>query len=180
MGIERLVSAESLLQPGQISVRDFVRSIANSEPIGKSFFIRTHKLGLSSLITSIYWAGLPTANQRSFHVELYNSEGYEAEINSYIDSAEYQENFGENIVPYYRGFRPKKGKKPSDLTGYSNYTGVMLLRSLPKSNPSPADLGSSEKYGFADIHGLHRPSPWGDFRRLERPTLPSHRNARFG
>ncbi|WP_338038247.1 phycobilisome rod-core linker polypeptide [Neosynechococcus sphagnicola] len=38
----------------------------------------------------------------SSHLDLYESKGYEAEISSYIDSPEYQQSFGENVVPYYR------------------------------------------------------------------------------
>jgi phycocyanin-associated rod linker protein len=35
-------------------------------------------------------------------MSLYDSKGYDADIDSYIDSPEYQTSFGENIVPYYR------------------------------------------------------------------------------
>ena len=38
MSSERLTSAESLLLQGQISVKDFVRSIAHSETYRKKFF----------------------------------------------------------------------------------------------------------------------------------------------
>ena len=38
----------------------------------------------------------------SAHVQICNGQGYEAEIDSYIDSDDYIENFGENIVPYSR------------------------------------------------------------------------------
>ncbi len=47
----------------------------------------------------------------SEHVNLYVKQGYEAEINSYLDAAEYQENFGDQIVPYYRGFATQKNQK---------------------------------------------------------------------
>ncbi|MDX2239919.1 MAG: phycobilisome linker polypeptide, partial [Leptolyngbyaceae cyanobacterium bins.302] len=47
----------------------------------------------------------------SYHVDLYNAEGYEAEINSYIDSVEYQESFGDSVVPHYRGFETQRGQK---------------------------------------------------------------------
>ncbi|MEG4591673.1 phycobilisome rod-core linker polypeptide [Microcoleus sp. F6_B6] len=47
----------------------------------------------------------------AFHVDLYNAEGYEAEINSYIDSVEYEENFGKSVVPYYRGFATQRVQK---------------------------------------------------------------------
>jgi phycoerythrin-associated linker protein len=39
----------------------------------------------------------------SEHIVRCVAEGYEAEIDSYIDSNEYQAAFGENIVPYSRG-----------------------------------------------------------------------------
>lgn len=47
----------------------------------------------------------------AYHVDLYNSQGYEADINSYIDSVEYQQSFGDSIVPYYRGFQTVVGQK---------------------------------------------------------------------
>jgi phycocyanin-associated rod linker protein len=34
-------------------------------------------------------------------MDLYENKGYDADIDSYIDSSEYDAHFGENIVPYY-------------------------------------------------------------------------------
>ena len=45
----------------------------------------------------------------SEHVQIYNNLGYEAEIDSYISSDEYIENFGENVVPYTRGASTQTG-----------------------------------------------------------------------
>ncbi|WP_422614624.1 phycobilisome rod-core linker polypeptide [Aetokthonos hydrillicola] len=36
------------------------------------------------------------------HLNLYQSKGFDGDIDSYINSPEYQAYFGENIVPYYR------------------------------------------------------------------------------
>lgn len=47
----------------------------------------------------------------SRHVQIYNEQGYEAEINSYIDSEEYDDNFGENVVPYPRAVSTQTGIK---------------------------------------------------------------------
>ena len=47
----------------------------------------------------------------SAHVKLYNEQGYEAEINSYIDSDEYTANFGNNMVPLARGSLTQVGLK---------------------------------------------------------------------
>jgi phycocyanin-associated rod linker protein len=46
-----------------------------------------------------------------YHLDIYENQGYDAEIDSYIDSAEYQTNFGDNVVPYYRGFATQPGQK---------------------------------------------------------------------
>ena len=45
------------------------------------------------------------------HVKLYNEQGYEAEINSYIGSNEYFSSFGENIAPSARCNRSQVGAK---------------------------------------------------------------------
>lgn len=109
---ERLTSAESLLRQGQISVRDFVRFIAQSELYREKFFYSNSQTRLIELNYKHLLGRAPyDESEIAFHVDLYSSEGYEAEINSYIDSAEYQENFGENIVPYYRGFATQRGQK---------------------------------------------------------------------
>lgn len=47
----------------------------------------------------------------SEHVQICNGQGYEAEIDSYIDSDDYTQNFGENIVPYPRSIRSQTGIK---------------------------------------------------------------------
>ncbi|MEH2414499.1 phycobilisome linker polypeptide [Nostoc sp.] len=125
---ERLKSAESLLQQGEISVRGFVQAIAQSELYRNKFF---HSNSQTRFIELNYKHLLGRAPQDeseiSYHVELYNSQGYEVEINSYIDSLEYQESFGENIVPYYRGFKSQVGQKTVGFTrlfqlyrGYAN------------------------------------------------------------
>jgi phycocyanin-associated rod linker protein len=47
---------------------------------------------------------------------LYVQKGYEAEINSYLESAEYRDNFGDQIVPYYRGFVSQRNQKTVGFT----------------------------------------------------------------
>jgi phycoerythrin-associated linker protein len=47
----------------------------------------------------------------SEHVRRCIEEGYDAEIDSYMDSDEYQANFGENTVPFNRGAVTQNGIK---------------------------------------------------------------------
>lgn len=108
MKSERLSSAESLLRQGCISVRDFVRAIALSELYREKFFYPNFQTRFIELNYKHLLGRVPyDESEIAYHVDLYTSQGYEAEISSYIDSVEYQENFGDNIVPYYRDFITK-------------------------------------------------------------------------
>lgn len=112
MASERLTSAESLLRQGQISVRDFVRAIAQSELYRDKFFHSNPQIRFIELNYKHLLGRTPyDESEIAFHVDLYNAQGYEADINSYIDSPEYRENFGDWIVPYYRGFATQRGQK---------------------------------------------------------------------
>ncbi|MBW4654004.1 MAG: phycobilisome linker polypeptide [Kaiparowitsia implicata GSE-PSE-MK54-09C] len=112
MGSERLVSAESLLRQGQTSVQDFVRAIALSELYKEKFFYSTPQVRFIELNFKHLLGRAPyDESEISHHVDLYNQQGYDAEINSYLDSAEYQESFGNGVVPHYRGFQTQRGQK---------------------------------------------------------------------
>jgi phycocyanin-associated rod linker protein len=103
MQSERLTSAESLLRQGQIKVRDFVRALAQSELYRSKFFYSNFQVRFIELNYKHLLGRAPYDEAEiAYHNDLYSSEGYEAEINSYIDSLEYQQSFGENVVPHYR------------------------------------------------------------------------------
>ena len=97
---ERLTTAESLLRDGDITVRGFVRAIAVSELYRSLFFENSSQYRFIEMNCK-HFLGRAPLNQAeiSQHVQIYNNEGYEAEIDSYLDSPEYLNAFGENIVP---------------------------------------------------------------------------------
>ncbi len=112
MESERLVSAESQFCDGNISLREFVRAVAKSDFYRARYFescapYRFVELNFKHLL------GRAPADQAelSEHIQRCVNEGYEAEIDSYIDSVEYSEKFGENIVPYYVGAKSQVGQK---------------------------------------------------------------------
>lgn len=112
MESERLVTAESQLADGSFSVRDFVRAVGQSEFYRERFFEKCAPYRFVEL-NFMHFLGRPPESQAevSEHIVRCITEGYEAEINSYIDSDEYQANFGENVVPYNRGSRTESGLK---------------------------------------------------------------------
>jgi len=160
MASERLVSAESLLRQGEISVRDFVRALALSELYREKFFStgpqnRFIELNFKHLLGRAPY----DQSEVAYHSGLYNSQGYEAEINSYIDSAEYLDSFGDNVVPHYRGYLTQRGQKmvgfPRFFQLYRGYgtsdrtqrSGVRarLTRDLAKNSAAPAsDAGTGQ------------------------------------
>ncbi|MEO0968254.1 MAG: phycobilisome linker polypeptide [Cyanobacteria bacterium J06639_18] len=128
MASERLTSIESLLFNGSITIREFVRAVAKSE-LYKSKFLygsfqtRTIELNLKHLLGRAPY----DESEVIYHLDLYQSKGFEADIDSYIDSAEYDENFGDYVVPFYRGFSTQFQQKTVGFTrmfqlyrGYAN------------------------------------------------------------
>lgn len=109
---ERLSSAESQLCQGTITVREFVRTLALSELYRQRFFYSTPQVRFIELNYKHLLGRAPNdESEIAEQTNLYVSEGYEAAINSLIDSPEYQDNFGESIVPYYRGFNSEQNQK---------------------------------------------------------------------
>ncbi|HAG81266.1 MAG TPA: photosystem I reaction center subunit XII, partial [Cyanobacteria bacterium UBA12227] len=101
MESQRLTSAESLLRQREIGVKDFVRALGQSQLYREKYFYSNQQTRFVELNYKHFLGRAPyDQSEISYHIELYNQQGYEAEINSYIDSAEYQENFGNSIVPY--------------------------------------------------------------------------------
>ena len=86
---------------------------------------RTHELNFKHLL-----GRAPDSYQETiYHSNILDTQGYEADIDCYIDSPEYQEAFGENIVPYYRGYQTQTGKR---LLGYTYM--FEMLESLSTSD----------------------------------------------
>ncbi|HEY9653239.1 MAG TPA: phycobilisome linker polypeptide [Coleofasciculaceae cyanobacterium] len=165
MKSERLVSAESLLRDGNISVREFVRCVAKSELYKSKFFYNHFQTRFIELNYKHLLGRAPyDESEVVFHLDLYHEQGYDAEIDSYIDSVEYQTNFGDGIVPYYRGFATQTGQKTVGFNrmfqlyrGYANSDSAQvggkvsrLARELATNSASSivGPSGSNENWSF--------------------------------
>ncbi len=128
MQSERLTATESLLCNGSLTVRDFVRAVAKSELYKTKFLYdnfqtRVIELNLKHLLGRAAY----DESEVIYHLDLYQNKGFEADIDDYIDSAEYEASFGDYIVPYYRGFATQTQQKTVGFTrmfqmyrGYAN------------------------------------------------------------
>jgi phycoerythrin-associated linker protein len=107
---DRLAVAEAQLCNGTITVRDFVRMVAQSELYRSRFFVAASQYRFIELNCKHLLGRAPQDQAEiSQHVQTYAEYGYEAEIASYIDSTEYMTSFGENVVPYARGSQTQAG-----------------------------------------------------------------------
>jgi phycocyanin-associated rod linker protein len=105
MECERLVGAESLLVRGVITVREFVRAIAVSDLYREKFLYPNFHVRFIELNYKHLLGRAPyDQSEISYHLDLFLNQGYDAEIDSYLSSTEYNNSFGDNIVPYHRDF----------------------------------------------------------------------------
>lgn len=103
MEFERALSAESKFLEGYTSTRELVRSVALSPEYARRFFETNAPYRFVELNFKHLLGRAPSSQKEvSEHIQILANEGYDAEINSYIDSAEYQSMFGEDTVPFMR------------------------------------------------------------------------------
>jgi Phycobilisome Linker polypeptide len=111
MESERPIFAESQLRNGELTVRGFIRALVKSDVYKTRFFYKTSQNRAIELSHKLLLGRAPYDQAEiSRHLDLYESQGYDAEMDSYLDSEEYVENFGEDTVPYFRGFKYQVGQ----------------------------------------------------------------------
>lgn len=141
MESERLVVPESQLKRGEISVREFVRQIAKSELYRSRFFDVCPRYRYTELTFKHLLGRAPDGYQETkHHSNILDTAGFEADIDSYIDSDEYQNAYGEDIVPYYRGYKTQTGK---NMVGFTYM--FQLLRGASSSDLKGSLAGKSAK-----------------------------------
>ena len=194
MESERLKGAESLLRNGSINVREFVRTVAKSELYKGKFFYNNFQTRVIELNYKHLLGRAPfDESEVVYHLDLYENEGFDAEIDSYIDSVEYQENFGENVVPYYR-FNNQVGDRGVAFPrlfrlyrGYANSDRSQLERNSTRLatelgqgsvsaivGPSGANSGWAyrpSKAGTTPSKALGGTVPFGQVRKLFRVEI---------
>lgn len=114
---DELKAAESLLRQGILTVREFVRTVAKSSSYRRRFMYdnsqtRAIELNFKHLLGRAPSDGKDIAR----HLDIYHTQGHNGEVDSYVDSVEYVEAFGDNIVPYARGFEYRTAFSTRDFT----------------------------------------------------------------
>ncbi|MCP9848627.1 phycobilisome rod-core linker polypeptide [Cyanobium sp. Morenito 9A2] len=105
MQSERLEGAESLFRNGYYNVRELVRAVAKSGQYRSRFFENCNPYRFIELNHKHLLGRAPhNRDEMLHHFTILQEQGVDAEIDSYIDSPEYQERFGLDVVPYIHGW----------------------------------------------------------------------------
>ncbi|WP_087069292.1 phycobilisome linker polypeptide [Cyanobium sp. NIES-981] len=112
MQSERLTQTESLFKHNLLSVREFVRQVAKSGLYRSKFFENCNPYHFIELNHKHLLGRAPNNKAEMLHhFTILQEQGYDAEIDSYIDSSEYQQRFGEETVPYVHGWDYSSGQQ---------------------------------------------------------------------
>jgi phycoerythrin-associated linker protein len=144
MASERLEGPESLFKRGYLSVREFVRQVAKSGLYRSKFFESTNPYRFIELNFKHLLGRAPQNKAEMLHhFTILQEQGFDAEIDSYLDSAEYQDRFGEEVVPYLHGFgysKAQQGLQFSYMLQLTRGVGASvrgdLLRNQSRLNPA--------------------------------------------
>ena len=145
MESERQLVPESQFKLGEISVREFVRRIAKSDLYRSRFFETCARYRYIELAFRHLMGRAPIDFQEMRdHSERLDAKGYDADIDSFLDCDDYQNAFGEWIVPYQRGW------KTESCTTLQEFTwSFQLLRGNSSSSLKGDLAGISSKLGGA-------------------------------
>ena len=139
MESERVAIPESQFKLGELSVREFVRAVGKSDLYRSRFFDSCPRYRATELNFKHFLGRAPDGlEEMRYHSTILDTEGFEADIDSYLDSDEYQDAYGENIVPYYRGYKTQPGR---NMVGFTHM--FAMLRGASSSDLKGSLAGKS-------------------------------------
>ena len=164
MESERLAVPESQFKRGELTVRDFVRAVAKSDLYRSRFFETSPRYRFIELNFRHLLGRAPNSyDEMKAHSAVLDSAGFEADIDSYLDSDEYQNVFGQDFVPYIRGYKTEasnmvgfthtfelvRGASSSSLKGSINGTKPRLNSLVINATPTPVISPASDGATFS-------------------------------
>jgi phycoerythrin-associated linker protein len=162
MESERLVVPESQFKRGELSVREFVRAVAKSGLYRTRFVEAVPRYRYIELAYRHLLGRAPNSyDEMKMHSAVLDTKGFEADIDSFLDSDEYHNVFGENFVPYIRGY------KTEAITHMVGFTHTFQLVRGASTSSLKADLaGKSPKLNALVINAQATPvtTPGNTFR----------------
>lgn len=157
---QRLTAAETRLESGQISMREFIRILAKSEAFRKTYWTSLYVMKAVEFIHRRL-LGRPTYGRQETnkYFDICAKKGFYALVDAILDSPEYYEAFGEDTVPYERYLTPagvaQRTTRPASL-GFKGTTVKpdaptprFVELGQPKSMRTEGDMGDRVAQGVS-------------------------------
>ena len=167
MESERLAVPESQFKRGELTVRDFVRAVAKSDMYRARFFESCPRYRNIELNFRHLLGRAPNSfEEMKAHSAILDTQGFEADIDSYIDSDEYQNVFGQDFVPYIRGYKTEA----SNMVGFTHT--FELVRGASSSSLKGSINGKKPRLNGLVINATATPviSPSSSGAAFQTPT----------
>jgi phycobilisome core-membrane linker protein len=138
---QRLKVAEIKLENGEITMREFIRQLAKSETFRKMYWSSLYVMKAVEYIHRRL-LGRPTYGRQETnrYFDICAKQGFYALIDAIIDSPEYSEAFGEDVVPYERYVTPTGLAMRSLRAGSVGFKGALVKPDAP--TPKFVELGA--------------------------------------
>ena len=141
---QRLKTAENKLENGDITTREFIRSLAKSEVFRKMYWSSLYVMKAVEYIHRRL-LGRPTYGRQETnkYFDICSKQGFYALVDAVIDSQEYGEAFGEDTIPYERYLTTAGLSMRAIRSGTMADRG--MAQNMPESTPRFVALGQSER-----------------------------------
>ena len=142
---QRLKVEEIKLENGDITVREFVRSLAKSDNFRNIFWTKLYVVKAIEIIHRRL-LGRPTygRNEMNKYFDIAAKKGFYAIVDEMIDSLEYSESFNEDMVPYERYLTPAGVSARNLRVGTIADTGVgIVTQAQAEITPRFVELGAT-------------------------------------
>ncbi|MEB3194811.1 MAG: phycobilisome rod-core linker polypeptide [Cyanobacteriota bacterium] len=150
MESQRLQGVESLFRNGHLNVRELVRAVATSDLYRTRFFDTCNPYRFIELNHKHLLGRAPHSKEEMLaHFTILQEQGFTAEIDSYIDSPEYQERFGTDRVPYLHGWAYSAGQQGRQFSWLSQIARGVSASAKGDGDVRRAKLGRALHQGRA-------------------------------
>nr|YP_010865265.1 phycobilisome core-membrane linker protein [Campylaephora boydenii]WGT74033.1 phycobilisome core-membrane linker protein [Campylaephora boydenii] len=140
---------ESQVKNGQLSIKEFIRSIGKSVIYRKQF----HETFVNSRVVELAFKhflgrGLSSIEEFQRNFSIISSRGLDGLIDSLINSSEYADYFGEETVPYFRGI----GEEPQECRNWGAQIDLLNYSAVFRKIPQFITLFADYKSNLPDQH----------------------------
>jgi len=143
------INLESQVKTGQLSIKEFVRSLAQSSVYRKEFyetFVNSRVVELT--FKHILGRGPSSIEEFQLYFSILSKTGLNTLINSLMNSQEYADYFGEETVPYFRGL----GEEAQESRNWGPQLRLFNYSAVFRKIPEFITLFSDYKTSLPDQH----------------------------